>query len=129
MQLKTITELLHLPNFHVKDVLEQTENTIHLYVDMIEQVAPVCSACKTVHHSSVHSIGWIMVEQFSWLRGRFTACFAEQVYRLISIATNAEAGWYLGLDDETVYCIDRGILEELAGEKLFPVSTPSSMDF
>jgi transposase len=156
MQLKAITELLNLPNFQVISVIESTESSIHLYVDMVEDVAPVCSACNRVHHSPAHSTGWICiedlplsskrvflyvpkrkircpsdgkirVEQFSWLRGRFTARFAEQVYRLTSITTNAEAGWYLNLDDETVYRIDRGMLEELAREKLSPVPTPSTM--
>jgi hypothetical protein len=46
--------------------------------------------------------------------GAFTTRFAQQVYRLTSITTNAEAGWYLNLDDETVYRIDRGILDQLA---------------
>jgi transposase len=156
MQLKTITELLNLPNFKACKMLEQTEDTIHLYVDMIEPVAPVCSACGIVHHSSIHSIGWIKVEdlplsskrvflyvpkrkihcphdgrirveQFGWLRGRFTSRFAKQVYRLTSITTNAEAGWFLNLDDETVYRIDRSMLEELARERLFPVPIPSAM--
>jgi transposase len=156
MQLKTITALLDLPNFQVVRMLEQTETSIHLYVDLIEPVAPVCSACGTVHHAPIHSVGWIQVEdlplsgkriflyvpkrkarcpqdgkirveQFSWLRCRFTTRFAEQVYRLTSITTNAEAGWFLGLDDETVYRIDRGILEELAREKLSPVPAPKTM--
>jgi len=156
MQLKTITELLNLPNFQVVSVLEHNENNIHLYVDLIESAAPVCSACDVVHHSSTHSIGWIRVEdlalsgkrvflyvpkrkvrcpkdgrirveQFNWLRGRFTTRFAEQVYRLTSITTNAEAGWYLNLDDETVYRIDRSMLEEHASEKLSPVPAPSAM--
>ena len=156
MQLKTITELLNLPNFQVVKVLEHNEADIHLYIDLIEPVAPVCSACGCVHHSPIHSIGWIMVEdlplcgkqvflyvpkrksrcpkdnkirveQFDWMRGRFTTRFAEQVYRLTSITTNAEAGWYLNLDDETVYRIDRGMLEELAREKLSPVPTPATM--
>lgn len=156
MQLKTITELLTLPNFQVVSMLEQNDTSIHLYVDLIESVAPVCSACGLVHHSPVHSIGWIRaedlplcgkrvflyvpkrkarcpkdgkirVEKFNWLRGRFTTRFAEQVYRLTSISTNAEAGWYLSLDDETVYRIDRSILEELAGEKLSPVPAPTTM--
>ena len=61
------------------------------------------------------------------LRGRFTRRFAEQVYRLTSITTNTEAGWFLGLDDEVVYRIDRGILEELAREKLSPVTALSHM--
>ncbi|MCJ7600043.1 MAG: transposase family protein, partial [Desulfobulbaceae bacterium] len=137
-------------------MLEQTETSIHLYVDLNEPVAPVCSACGTVHHAPIHRVGGIQgedlplsgkrvflyvpkrkarcpqdgkirVEQFSWLRCRFTTRFAEQVYRLTSITTNAEAGWFLGLDDETVYRIDRGILEELAREKLSPVPAPKTM--
>jgi transposase len=71
--------------------------------------------------------GKIRVEQFSWLRGRFTSRFAKQVYRLTSITTNAEAGWFLGVDDETVYRIDRSMLEELAQEKLSPVPAPRTM--
>ena len=190
MQLKTITELLHLPNLQVVKVLEHTDTSFHLYIDLVEPVAPICSACGVVHHGSGHSIvvqkslfqvnwlkipkkqgdstrsggktylgsytGWIIVEdlplcgkrvflyipkrkarcpkdnrirveQFDWMRGRFTTRFAEQVYRLTSITTNAEAGWYLNLDDETVYRIDRSMLEELASEKLTPVPTPSTM--
>jgi len=156
MQLKTITKLLNLPNFQVVKVLEHNKDDIHLYIDLIEPVAPVCSACGSVHHSSVHSTGWIMaedlplcgkrvflyvpkrksrcpkdgkirVEQFCWMRGRFTTRFAKQVYRLTSITTNAEAGWFLHLDDETVYRVDRSMLEELAQEKLTPIPTPSAM--
>jgi transposase len=156
MQLKTITELLNLPNFQVVSVLEHNKTSIHLYIDLVEPVAPVCSVCGAEHHSSIHSVGWIRVEDlpicgrrvflyvpkrkvrcpkdgrirvelFDWLRGRFTTRFAEQVYRLTSITTNAEAGWYLNLDDETVYRIDRSMLEELASEKLSPVPTPSMM--
>jgi transposase len=156
MQLKTITELLHLPNLQVVKVLEHTDTSFHLYIDLVEPVAPICSACGVVHHGSGHSTGWIIVEdlplcgkrvflyipkrkarcpkdnrirveQFDWMRGRFTTRFAEQVYRLTSITTNAEAGWYLNLDDETVYRIDRSMLEELASEKLTPVPTPSTM--
>lgn len=156
MHLKTITKLLALPNFQVVSVLEQNETAIHLYVDLVEAVAPVCSACGIAHHAPIHSIGWIVaedmpiankrtflyvpkrktrcpvdgkirVEQFSVLRGRFTKRYAEQVYRLTSITTNAEAGWFLNLDDETVYRIDRGMLEELALEKLSPVPAPLVM--
>jgi transposase len=156
MQLKTITELLHLPNFQVVEVLEHKDTSFHFYIDLIETVAPVCSACGAVHHSSSHSLGWIRVEdlplcgrrvflyvpkrktrcpkdnririeQFDWMRGRFTTRFAEQVFRLTSITTNAEAGWYLNLDDETVYRIDLSMLEELAREKLSPVPSPSTM--
>ena len=156
MHLKTITELLALPNFQVANVLEQNETSLHLYVDLKEAVAPVCSRCGIVHHAPVHSIGWIVaedlplagkrtflyvpkrkvrcpvdgkirVENLDVLRGRFTKRFAEQIYRLTSITTNVEAGWFLKLDDETVYRIDRSILEELAREKLSPVPAPSIM--
>jgi len=111
MQLKTITELLNLPNFQVVSVLEHNKTSIHLYIDLVKPVASVCSACGAEHHSSIHSVGWIRVEdlpmcgrrvflyvpkrktlcpkdgkirveQFDWLRGRFTTRFAEQVYRL-----------------------------------------------
>lgn len=156
MHPKTITELLNLPNIQVESVFKQTDNSIHINIGLIELSAPVCSACGIAHHSSTHSIGWIRVEdlplcgkrtflympkrkarcpmdgkirveEFSWMRGRFTTRFAEQVYRLTSITTNAEAGWYLSLDDETVYRIDRSILEELAKEKLSPVPALSTM--
>jgi len=153
MQKKTITKLLDLPNFEVAKVLDHHDDSLHLYIDLIDPVGPVCSACGDVHHTPVHSVGWIRVEdlplcgkrtflyvpkrkvrcpgdskirveQFDQLRGRFTRRFAEQVYRLTSITTNAEAGWFLNLDDEVVYRIDRGILEELALEKLSPVPAP-----
>jgi transposase len=39
---------------------------------------------------------------------------------LTSITTNQEAGWYLGMDDEAVYRIDKEVLEEKAKEKLNP---------
>jgi len=156
MHLKIITELLALPNFQVVKMLNQTETCIHFLVEVIEQVKPVCSACGIIHHAPIHSIGRIRVEdlplcgkrvflyvpkrkarcpqdgkirveQFNWLRGRFTARFAKQVNRLTSITTNAEAGWFLGIDDETIYRIDRGILEELAQMKLSPVPAPKTM--
>ena len=156
MQLKTITKLINLPNIQVNSLIQQTTNRIILRVGLIDPTEPVCSSCGTVHGTSVHSKGWIQVEdlplcglrvflympkrkircpndgkirveQFNWLRGRFTARFAKQVFRLTSITTNAEAGWYLNIDDETVYRIDRSMLEELAVSKLSPVPAPSIM--
>ncbi len=154
MQVKTITKLLNLPNFKVTEVLDHHDDILHLSIDLVEPVEPICSACGKVHNRSVHSVGWISVEdlplcgkrtflhvpkrkslcpvdgkirveQLDLLRGRFTRRFVEQIYRLTSITTNAEAGWFLNLDDEVVYRIDRGILEELAREKLTPVPGPS----
>ena len=157
MQVKTITKLLNLPNIQVTSVLKRTENTILLKLNLIKATAPICSACGSVHPSSaIHSVGLVIledlpisgkrtflympkrkvrcprdgkirVETFNWLRGRFTARLAAQVYRLTSITTNAEAGWYLNLDDETVYRIDRSVLEELASSRLSPVPAPSIM--
>ena len=156
MQLKTITELLTLPNFQVVSMLEHNDTSIHFYVDLVEPVAPVCSACGMVHHSPVHSIGWvraedlplcgkrvflyvpkrkarcpkdgkIRVEKFSWLRGRFTTRFAEHTVRRSFGFDRPREGWNLGLDDETVYRIDRSMLEELARKKLSPVPAPTTM--
>lgn len=156
MQKKTITKLLNLPNFEVREVLEHHEKSLHLYMDLIDPVRPVCSGCGGVHQAPVHSIGWIRVEDlplfgkrvflylpkrkircpkdgkirvedFAVLRDRFTSRFAEQVYRLTSITTNTEAAWFLSLDDETVYRIDRGILEELAKKMLSPVPVLTQM--
>jgi transposase len=154
MHTDTITKLLALPNFEVVKVLEHHDGSLHIRVGLAVPVGPVCSACGVVHHLPVHSIGWsrvedlpvcgkrtflyvpkrkvrcpsdgkIRVERIDQLHGRFTRRFAEQVYRLTSIATNAEAGWFLHLDDEVVYRIDRAMLEELARKKLSPVPTPS----
>ena len=54
----------------------------------------------------------IYTEKIEWLnkRSRYTYRFSRQVNRLTAITTNQEAGWYLGLDDEVVYRIDKEIL-------------------
>jgi transposase len=49
------------------------------------------------------------------------------VYRLTTITTNTEAGWFLGLDDEVVYRIDRAILQEKADDLLVPTPVPKAM--
>ncbi|MFH1776858.1 MAG: ISL3 family transposase [Candidatus Omnitrophota bacterium] len=62
------------------------------------------------------------IEEISWLKryGRVTKRFADKVNRLTAITTNQEAGWFLGLDDEAVYRIDKEILEEQYAQKLAP---------
>ena len=62
------------------------------------------------------------VEEVPWLKkwSRVTKRFSEQVARLTAITTNQEAGWFLGLDDESVYRIDKEILEERFNKKLIP---------
>ncbi len=62
MQKKTITKLLDLPNFEVVKVLDHHADSLHLYIDLIDSVGPVCSACGDVTTHPVHSIGWIRVE-------------------------------------------------------------------
>ncbi len=59
--------------------------------------------------------GRIYVETVEWLRPRcrVTNRLAKEIYRLTSITTNQEAGWYLGMNDEKVYRTDKAILEEL----------------
>lgn len=64
----------------------------------------------------------IYVEEISWLSkwSRATKRFAQKVNRLTAITTNQEAGWFFGLDDETVYRIDKEILEAQYNAKLIP---------
>ncbi len=64
----------------------------------------------------------IHIEEVPWVKkgGRVTKRFAKRVNRLTAITTNQEAGWFLGLDDEVVYRIDKEMLEEKAREKLMP---------
>ena len=62
------------------------------------------------------------VEKVSWLKkwSRVTRRFSEQVGRLTAITTNQEAGWFFGLDDESVYRIDKEMLAERYNAKLIP---------
>ncbi|MDO9586193.1 MAG: ISL3 family transposase [Syntrophales bacterium] len=156
MKLDTITELLNIPNYKVTHMVKSDETSFHFIVARVETSPPVCSGCGNLHKGGIHSIGTIVVEdlpiigkrvflhvsrrkvlciedgtirveEIDWIQGRFTLRFAEQVYRLTSITTNQEAGWYLGMDDETVYRIDKFMLEKLAKEKLNPPPAPTYM--
>ena len=155
MHYETITKLLNLPNVIVVNALDCNDGHLHLCVALSENAGPaICSGCGAAHtsiHSRTHVTiedepahgrrvflylekrkcrcpdGGIHVEYISWLHGRFTKRFAEQVYRLTSITTNTEAGWFLGLDDEVVYRIDRAILQEKADDLLVPTPAPKSM--
>lgn len=155
MHLDTITKLLDIPN-HKAAIVVVADQRIHLILERSEETPPVCSGCGKSHGTSIHSRdsvviedlgiagkrvfltvpkrkvrciedGTIRVEELPWIKGRFTDRFAAQIYRLTSITTNQEAGWYLGLDDETVYRIDKGKLGEIALERLYPVPAPKQM--
>lgn len=156
MQLNTITELIRIPGYKVTHIISSRQSRIEFLMEREEEKACVCSGCGKVHKKGVHSEGKVLVEdlpisgkrvylrvpkrkvvcledgrirveELDWVRGRFTKRFVEQVYRLTSITTNKEAGWYLGIDDETVYRLDKGMLEELAVEKLEKVKAPRHM--
>jgi transposase len=73
--------------------------------------------------------GKLHVEHIDWVkpRARVTNRLAQDVYRLTSITTNTEAGWYLGFDDEKIYRIDLEILEGLAAKVLNPTPTCKNM--
>ncbi len=62
------------------------------------------------------------IEKVTWLNrwSRTTKRFAQMINRLTAITTNQEAGWFLGLDDETVYRLDKEILEIQYNAKLVP---------
>ncbi len=157
MQLETITELLSIPNFKVSPLIKNDVGSLYFILELIEETEPICSGCGKAHPKNhVHETAQVVVEdlgiagkrvflhvpkrkvictedyrirveEFEWLQGRFTKRFAAQVNRLTSITTNQEAGWYLGLDDEVVYRIDRRNLEALALEKLNPEPVPKYM--
>ena len=156
MQLDTITELLDIPNYKVTHLIHDDGSRLHFIIDQIDPLPPVCSGCGSVHEGGIHDKymitledlpisgkrvflhiprrkvrciedGTIRVEEINWIQKRFSLRFAGQVYRLTAITTNQEAGWYLGLDDETVYRIDKCMLEKLAEEKLDPPPVPTLM--
>jgi transposase len=77
--------------------------------------------------NSCSQTGRTPTERIDWILGkwkRVTRRFAKQINRLTSITTNQEAGWFLGMNDEVVYRIDKTMLEESAKERLDP--TPAS---
>lgn len=149
MRLSCLTEIINLENIRVKSILEKDSNHMTLYLEPVKVKPPECSGCGR-QHNNVHSTHTVKVEDlsitekrvffifekrktkctedeciytesFSWLRGNVTKRFSEKVFRLTSITSNQEAGWFMGLDDEKVYRIDKSILEEKAAEKLEPI--------
>src|SRR3990172_8968176 len=111
MHLDTITKLLDIPNYRVVKVTgREYEEIIGVTLGREKDIPPVCSGCGRIHGMSVHSRGTmivedlpisgkrvfllvpkrkvqcaedgtIRVEELQWINGRFTARFAEQVYR------------------------------------------------
>ena len=156
MQMESITELLGIANFRVSHMIYVEQDRIELVLERTNNTPCVCSGCGMVHNGAVHSRdtvrvedlpisgkrvflhvpkrkvrcpidGVIRVEKHDWIMSRVTRRFAEHIYRLTSITTNKEAGWFLGMDDEKVYKIDRAMLEELALKRLEPIEPPVYM--
>lgn len=156
MQMESITELLEIANFRVSHMIYMGQNRIELVLEQTNNAPCVCSGCGMVHNGAIHSRdtvrvedlpisgkrvflhvpkrkvqcpidGVIRVEKHNWIMNRVTRRFAEHIYRLTSITTNKEAGWFLGMDDEKVYRIDRAMLEELALKRLEPIEPPAHM--
>jgi transposase len=150
MHLSSLTEILGINNHKVVSILYNNGKQIELYLEMIDETAPsICSSCGRAH-GKLHDVetvtvedlpmsgkrvfltfkkrklkcdedDTVRVEEFGWLRGRFTERYSKQVYRLTSITSNQEAGWFLHQDDEVIYRIDKNILEEKALDLLIPV--------
>lgn len=150
MHLSSLTEILGIDNHKVTGILYNDGRQLDLYLEMIDDDMPaVCSSCGRVHNR-LHDVetvtvedlpisgkrvfltlkkrkvkcdenDTVRVEEFNWLRGRFTLRYSEQVYKLTSITSNQEAGWFLHQDDEVIYRIDKGILEEKTLDLLEPV--------
>jgi len=147
MCLDTITQLLNIPGFHVVKLIKVTEAEIHLRVEEKERTNfNEYHSCDVVVVEGL-SLGQrrvylhvlkrkyrnsatkkIETQEIGWIKkkARVTKALAREVYRLTSITTNTEAGWFLGMDDQKVYRIDKAMLKSLAEQKLKP--TPESLN-
>jgi len=136
MELTTLTELLNIPGYKVTRIIQSTPARLHLLVEAINPGPPICSGCGLPHNQSIHSIGKITIQDLSlccrlvflqvtkrkvkcdqdrrirvetldWIVGHFTKRFAEEILRLTTVTSYRAAGWYLGLDDETIHRTER----------------------
>jgi transposase len=160
MRNNNIRGLLKIPGYRIKEVIEKTETEIHIQLEPYKRHFGICSGCGRRHqslHSVRETVaedlrlgccrvflhipkrryrcsvdGRIHTETIEWIElgARVTKAFGREVNRLTSITTNQEAGWFLGLNDEKVYRIDKAMLERLYKVKLIPtpVSTNISVD-
>lgn len=156
MHNNSIRSLLNIPEYKIERIMSKTDNEIHIKIKPYKRNKGKCSGCGETHleiHSvkvikaEDMRLGKRRVflyipkrcfycpkddkyhtEDISWIElgARVTKDFATEVNRLTAITTNQEAGWFLGLNDEKVYRIDKRILENLFKEKLIP--TPASFN-
>ncbi len=156
MRSNNIRGLLKIPGYKIKEIIKKTETEIHIRIEAYKRNYGKCSRCGKQHkswHSMREMVaedvrlgerrvflyipkrryrcfcdGRIHTEAIEWIAlcARVTKVFGREVNRLTSITTNQEAGWYLGLNDERIYRIDKAILEDLFKERLIP--TPASVN-
>lgn len=160
MRNNSIRGLIKIPGYKIKEVINKTETRIDIRLEVYKRNCGICTGCGKSHgglHSEQEMIaedvrlgerrvflyiskrryrcavdGRIHTERIEWIElgARVTKAFGKEVNRLTAITTNQEAGWYLGLNDEKVYRIDKAILERLFEERLIPtpVSANISVD-
>jgi transposase len=154
MRGNSIRGLLKIPGYKIKEIIEKTETRIAIRLEAYKRNHGICSGCGKRHdglHSTQEMVaedvrlgerrvflyipkrryrcpvdGRIHTEEIEWITvgARVTKAFGRVVNRLTSITTNQEAGWYLNLNDEKIYRIDRAELEDLFKKRLLP--TPAS---
>lgn len=151
-----IRGLLRIPGYKIEEIFEKSEQAIRVRIKPYKRQEGICSCCGGRHkglHSVREMVaedvrlgswrvflyipkrrykcpqdGRIHTETIEWIEmgARVTKAFGRQVNRLASITTNQEAGWFLGLNDEKVYRIDKAMLERLFEQRLMP--TPVSVN-
>jgi len=156
MPSNSIRSHIHMPGYKIQEILRKTGEEIHIRIEPYKRNQGKCSGCGKSHsglHSIKEMIaedlrlgmqrvylhipkrrykcpkdGRIHTEEMLWIElgTKVTKALAKSVNRLTSITTNQEAGWYLGMNDEKVYRIDKAMLEELFKERLIP--TPASVN-
>ncbi len=156
MHNNSIRGLLKIPGYKIKEIINKTEKQIDIRIEAYKRNRGICSGCGESHgglHSIQEMIaedmrlgerrvflyipkrryqcprdGRIHTEIIEWIElgARVTKVFGKEVNRLTSITTNQEAGWYLGLNDEKIYRIDKAILEDFFKKRLIP--TPPSVN-
>lgn len=155
MQNNNIRSLINIPGYKITEI-EKTETEIHIRIEPYKRNKGICSGCGEHHpkvhsiremtaedvrlgerrvflnipkrRSKCPKDGIIHTEVIPWIElgARATKVFAKTINRLTAITTNQEAGWYLSLNDEKVYRIDKAVLERLAKDRLNP--TPRSIN-
>lgn len=157
MHNNSIRSLLNIPEYKIKEIISKTETEISIRIEPYKRNRGICSGCGEKHKSyhSIREMiaederlgqrrvflvipkrrykcpkdGIIHTEAIEWIElgARVTKAFANNVNRLTAITTNEEAGWFLGLNDERVYRIDKAALERYANMFLKPTPTSANI--